>query len=242
MLAVWASLILTVDLFVERSKSAHRLMLVLSLVGVLLAMVATLALAGQNTTAFFGTVVVDNFAVFFKVIFLLAAGLVLLSAESLIERVGENAAEFCGLILFCTAGLMFMASGYELMTIYLALEISSLSLAFLAAWNKRELRSSEAGLKFFVLSAVSSGILLFGMALLYGITGSTSLREIGRLLTTADGRARRRCWRCRCWWRASGSRSRRCRSRCGRLTSTRARRRRSRRSCRWPRRRPASRW
>jgi len=68
---------------------------------------------------------------------LLAAGLVLLSSESLIERVGENAAEFCGLILFCTAGLMFMASGYELMTIYLALELSSLSLAFLAAWNKR---------------------------------------------------------------------------------------------------------
>ena len=94
-------------------------MLVLSLIGVFLAMVATLMLAGQNTTAFFGTVVVDNFAIFFKVIFLLAAGLVLLSAENLIERVGENAAEFCGLILFCTAGLMFMASSYELMTIYL---------------------------------------------------------------------------------------------------------------------------
>jgi NADH-quinone oxidoreductase subunit N len=182
-LAVWASLILTIDLFLDRSKASHRLMLVLSLIGVFLAMVATLVLAGQNTTAFFGTIVVDNFAVFFKVIFLLAAGLVLLSAENLIERVGENAAELCGLILFCTAGLMFMASSYELMTIYLSLEISSLSLAFLAAWNKRELRSSEAGLKFFVLSAVSSGILLFGMALLYGITGSTNLRDIGRILT-----------------------------------------------------------
>jgi NADH-quinone oxidoreductase subunit N len=183
-LAVWASLILTLDLFFEPKKSTHRLMLVLSLIGVLLAMVATLTLTGQNTTAFFGSVVVDNFAVFFKVIFLIAAGLVLLSAESFIERVGENAAEFCGLILFCTAGLMFMASGYELMTIFLALEISSLSLAFLAAWNKRELRSSEAGLKFFVLSAVSSGILLFGMALMYGIAGSTNLREIGLLLST----------------------------------------------------------
>jgi NADH-quinone oxidoreductase subunit N len=183
-LAVWASLILTLDLFFEPKRSTHRLMLILSLIGVLLAMVATLTLAGQNTTAFFGTVVVDNFAVFFKVIFLIAAGLVLLSAESLIERVGENAAEFCGLILFCTAGLMFMASGYELMTIYLSLEISSLSLAFLAAWNKRELRSSEAGLKFFVLSAVSSGILLFGMALMYGVTGSTNLKEIGAALTT----------------------------------------------------------
>jgi len=183
-LAVWASVILTIDLFLPQSKSNHRLMLLLSLIGIVMAMIATLTLAGQNTTAFFGTVIVDNFAVFFKVIFLLAAGLVLLSAENFLERVGENAAEFCGLLLFCTAGLMFMASGYELMTIYLALEVSSLSLAFLAAWNKRELRSSEAGLKFFVLSAVSSGILLFGMALMYGITGSTNLREIGRILTT----------------------------------------------------------
>ena len=183
-LAVWASFILTLDLFMDKSKTSHRVLLILSLVGIVLAMIATLFLVDQNTTAFFGTVIVDRFAVFFKVIFLLAAGLVLLSADNLIERVGENAAEFCGLILFCTAGLMFMASSYELMTIYLALEVSSLSLAFLAAWNKRELRSSEAGLKFFVLSAVSSGILLFGMALMYGISGSTNLRDIGRLLTT----------------------------------------------------------
>src|ERR1044071_2656086 len=70
------------------------------------------------------------------------------------------------------------------MAISLALKLTILSLAFLAAWNKRELRSSEAGLKYFVLSAVSSGILLFGMALLYGATGSTRLTEIGRLLTT----------------------------------------------------------
>jgi NADH-quinone oxidoreductase subunit N len=183
-LAVWASLILTLDLFMARSKTAHRVMLVLSLVGIAAALGATLSLIGQNTTAFFGFVVVDNLSVFFKIIFLIAATLVLLSAENILERVGENAAEFCGLILFCTAGLMMMASGYELMTIYLALEISSLSLAFLAAWNKHELRSSEAGLKFFVLSAVSSAILLFGMALMYGLTGSTSLRDISRLLTT----------------------------------------------------------
>src|SRR3954447_17800516 len=71
-LAVWASLILTVDLFLERSKSSHRLMLVLSLIGVFLSMIATLVLAvnGQNTTAFFGTVLVDSFSIFFKVIFL----------------------------------------------------------------------------------------------------------------------------------------------------------------------------
>src|SRR5205085_5582553 len=119
-LAIWASIVLTLDLFVERSRASHRLVLVISLIGVALAMISTLTLVGQNTTAFYGSVLVDNFAIFFKVIFLLAAGLVLLAAEGLIERVGENAAELCGLILFCTAGMCFMASSYELMTAYLA--------------------------------------------------------------------------------------------------------------------------
>jgi NADH-quinone oxidoreductase subunit N len=79
--------------------------------------------------------------------------------------------------------MMLMATSSELMTIYVSLEITSLSLAFLATWAKRDLRSSEAGLKFFILSAISSAILLYGLALLYGITGSTSLRDIARLLT-----------------------------------------------------------
>ena len=182
-LAVWASVVLMVDLFVDTRR--HRQpMLILALVGIVAAMVAAVALLGQNTTAFFGLAVVDDFAIYFKVIFLLAAALVLLASESFTERVRENVAELYGLILFCTMGLMLMASTKELMSIYLSLEISSLSLAFLATWAKRELRSSEAGLKYFVLSAVSSSILLFGMALLYGITGSTDLSVIGQVLTT----------------------------------------------------------
>jgi NADH-quinone oxidoreductase subunit N len=182
-LAVWASLVLTVDLFVD-SKRHRQPFLVLALVGIAAATIAAGALLGQNTTAFFGLVVVDDFAIFFKVIFLIAAALVLLASETFTERVSENIAELYGLILFCTMGLMLMASTKELMSIYLSLELSSLSLAFLATWAKRELRSSEAGLKYFVLSAVSSSILLFGMALLYGITGSTDLSVIGQLLTT----------------------------------------------------------
>ncbi|MDP8923856.1 MAG: NADH-quinone oxidoreductase subunit N [Chloroflexota bacterium] len=182
-LAVWASIVLTVDLFVDTRR--HRQpMLILALVGIAAAIVASVALLGQNTTAFFGLAVIDDFAIYFKVIFLIAAALVLLASESFTERVRENVAELYGLILFCTMGLMLMASTKELMTIYLSLEISALSLAFLATWAKRELRSSEAGLKFFVLSAVSTSILLFGMALLYGITGSTDLSVIGQVLTT----------------------------------------------------------
>ncbi len=84
---------------------------------------------------------------------------------------------------------MLMASTNELMSIYLSLETSSLSLALLASWSKRELRSGEAGLKFFVLSAVSSAVLLFGMALFYGVTGRTDLRAISQVLITSSSPA-----------------------------------------------------
>jgi NADH-quinone oxidoreductase subunit N len=182
LLALWACLVLIVDL-VMPAGSKRRSLLGLTLVGIAIAAVLSVLMLGRNTTGFFGMLVVDNFAVFFKLLFLLAAALVVLAAETFTERVGEYTAEFYGLILFCTVGLMLMASTNELMSIYLSLEISSLSLAFLATWAKRELRSSEAGLKFFVLSAISSSILLFGMALLYGITGSTNLRNISQVLT-----------------------------------------------------------
>src|SRR5204862_4854142 len=79
---------------------------------------------------------------------------------------------------------MVMATANELITVYLSLEMSSLSIAFLSAWNKKGLRSTEAGLKYFLLSAMSSAVLLYGIALLYGLTGYTRLDlitlEIGR--------------------------------------------------------------
>ena len=185
--------------------------------------------------------VVDNFAIFFKVIFLLAAGLVLLSAESLIERVGENAAEFCGLILFCTAGLMFMASSYELMTIYLSLEISSLSLAFLAAWNKRELRSSEEGTQ--VLRA-ERGV-VGHPAVRHGADvrhhGSTNLREIGRIIT-APTRRPAALLAMSMLVAGFGFKIAAVPFQMWTPDVYEGPRRRSRRSCRWPRRRPASRW
>ena len=98
-------------------------------------------------------------------------------------------AEFYIIVLFATAGLMLMAQGNELMTIYLALEVTSLSLAFLAAWNKRDaiagqgLKSTEAGIKFFLLSAMSTAVLLYGMALLYGIRARPPHRYLRRVLT-----------------------------------------------------------
>jgi NADH-quinone oxidoreductase subunit N len=174
-LAVGACVVLIADLLMPDGVSRRPLMW-LSLLG--------LAIAGAlSATSFGGFLVVDQFSIYFKFIFLIAAALVLLASASFTDRVEEFQAEFYGLMLFSTTGMMLMASTAELMTIFLSLEISSLTLAFLATWAKRDLRSTEAGLKYFILSAMSSAILLFGMALLYGITGSTTLADIARLLT-----------------------------------------------------------
>src|SRR5215203_182868 len=145
---------------------------------------ATGALIGHSETSFFGAYTVDNYSIFFKFLFLLAAGLVLLASETFTDLVEQYEAEFYSAILFCTTGFMLMASSTELISIFVSLELTSLSLAFMASWAKRDLRSSEAGLKFFVLSAMSTAILLFGMALLYGATGVTTLSGIRGALTS----------------------------------------------------------
>jgi NADH-quinone oxidoreductase subunit N len=189
-LALWGCGILMLDLVLPGAMSRRPLMW-LSLLG--LAVVAGLSLSLLTrplpTTSFAGFLVVDQFSIYFKLIFLISAALVVLASDTFTERLREYEAEFYGLLLLCTTGLMLMATTGELMSLYLSLELSSLSLALLATWAKRDLRSSEAGMKFFILSAMSSAILLYGMALLYGLTGSTSLREIARLLVAGGSTA-----------------------------------------------------
>src|SRR5207249_4283177 len=98
-------------------------------------------------------------------------------------------AEFVGLLMLATGALMLLAAANELITLYITLEISSLSTAFLAAWSRRDPRSVEAGLKYFLLSAMSSAVLLYGLALLYGLSGSTRLDRIGAMVTTTPNAA-----------------------------------------------------
>jgi len=183
--------VLLVDLIVTDWMSRRPLMWI-ACFGLLVALAACgfLWAAGYvGRTAFGGFLVVDGFALFFQMLFVVAAILVLLSATTFADRAELVEAEFYIMVLFSTSGLMLMASGNELMTIYLALEVTSLSLAFLAAWNKGDtiagqgLKSTEAGIKFFLLSAMSTAMLLFGMALLYGVSGATTLVDISKVLT-----------------------------------------------------------
>ncbi len=108
-------------------------------------------------------------------------------SDDYLRREGYPVGEFYPLILFTTAGAMWMASGTDLMTIFLGLEVLSISLYVLAGFFRRQQRSNEAGLKYFLLGAFSTGFLLYGIALIYGVTGTTNLAEIGQYFVRQSG-------------------------------------------------------
>lgn len=175
-LSVLAMVLLLINVFSpsgQKSYLAH-----LSFIGIIATAVLTGAGWGGHIESFSGSVVLDNFATFFKIIFLIAAGLAVLISDQFMEREGCNHGELYPLILFTVVGMMLMASGTDLMTIFLGLEVMSVSLYVLAGFNRANRKSNEAGLKYFLLGSFSTGFLLYGMALIYGATGSTRIHKI----------------------------------------------------------------
>src|SRR3989440_11801877 len=134
---------------------------------------------------FYGMVRIDGFALLFRAIFLIAAALAIAISIHFLDIEREQHGEYYSLILFATVGMMFLGSGYDLISLYIALELMALTFYVLVAFTKRERRSNEAGMKYFLLGAFSSGILLYGMSLLYGVTGSTNLAEMGKNIGAA---------------------------------------------------------
>jgi hypothetical protein len=141
-------------------------------------------------------------------------------------RTGGESGEYYSLVLFATAGMMLMVSAGDLIVVFLSLELMSLSLYVLSGLFKTRLASGEASLKYFLLGAFASSFLLYGIALIYGATGSTSLDRIAASPAAKNADPLVLAGLGSCWW-ASGSRSPRSRSTCGRPTCTRARRPRS---------------
>jgi len=179
-LCVFGMVLLLVSVFLERGRTAP--VAWLSLIGIVVA--GTVSVNGWNNpqAGFAGSVVLDNFATFFNITCLIAAGLTILMSDSYLHREGYPVGEYYPLILFTTAGAMWMASGTDLMTIFLGLEVLSVSLYVLAGFFRGQLRSNEAGLKYFFLGAFSTGFLLYGVALLYGATGTTKVAGIAEAL------------------------------------------------------------
>ncbi|GAB4523721.1 MAG: NADH-quinone oxidoreductase subunit NuoN [Parvularculaceae bacterium] len=135
---------------------------------------------------FGGAFAVDAFAVFAKIVFLAASALAILMSERFMRNENLVRFEYPILIVIATLGMMLMASANDLISLYLGVELQSLSLYVLAAFNRDSQRSTEAGLKYFVLGALSSGLLLYGASLIYGFTGSTSFEAIATAQAHSD--------------------------------------------------------
>jgi NADH-quinone oxidoreductase subunit N len=142
---------------------------------------ASFALLGQAQDAgplFGGLIVADGFGAFGKLICFLSAAIAIVAAHGWFERDFEHGAEYPVLILFAAVGMAVMVSATSLMTLYVGLELSSLASYVLASYRRTDERSAEAGLKYFVLGALASGILLYGISLLYGFTGTTGFAGV----------------------------------------------------------------
>ena len=132
---------------------------------------------GKQFVGIFSTLTVDHFALFFKFLVLGVVALIVLASVDYVRQLERYQGEYYSLILFSATGMMLLAACGELISIYVSLELTTLPLAALAAFLMNA-RSSEAGMKFLILSAISSALLLYGMALVFGFTGSTYLPDI----------------------------------------------------------------
>ncbi|HEV7233109.1 MAG TPA: NADH-quinone oxidoreductase subunit NuoN, partial [Sphingorhabdus sp.] len=151
------------------------------------AYVAHFLCVGTQSLAFDGLFSNDAFANFAKVLIYVAAAIALMIAPRFLEKAGAMRAEYPVLILLACIGMGIMVSATDFVTLYIGLELNSLAAYVLASFVRSDGRSAEAGLKYFVLGALASGILLFGMSLLYGFTGSTSFTAIGTALSGEIG-------------------------------------------------------
>jgi len=169
-------------------KDSSKLILNTSLITLLITAVITFneTLSIQETLLFNSSVIIDYLSSLMKIITLLAAFLVLLISTNYLEIFRIFKIEYPILILSSVLGMMVMISSNDLIVFYMGLELQSLALYVLASFNRDQLKSSEAGLKYFVLSALSSGLLLYGCSLIYGFTGSTNFNIIANQLSSDE--------------------------------------------------------
>jgi NADH-quinone oxidoreductase subunit N len=175
-LAVTAVVVILLDLFVKQKL----VLAAVSIAGLLVAAGMTLGMWSSSLSPaliFFNTLAVDSFALFFKLLFLVIAALVILASADYVAKFRRFQGEYYALVLLSALGMMLMAATTELISIYLALELTSISLYVLVGFLK-DPKSTEASLKYLLLGAVASAVLLFGMALVFGFTGQTQLGDI----------------------------------------------------------------
>ncbi len=169
-------LVLFVDAFL---KKRSWLTMPLGLAGVVAALIATLTLIGEHRSTFGDSFVVDDFAVMFKVFFLVVAVVVLAISLRYFRDARVYQGEYYFLLLTSFLGCLMMPSARDLLVLFIALELVSAPGFLIAAFRKTDVRSNEAGMKFFLIGVLSSAVMLYGMSLMYGVTGTTNLSKIG---------------------------------------------------------------
>jgi NADH-quinone oxidoreductase subunit N len=184
-LAVAGMALLMLGVF--RKDNTLRLVTTLAVAALALAAVLVGAPESGSTLAFGGGFVVDDFAVFAKMLILLGSAIGMVIALRYLENEDIARFEYPVLLLFATLGMMIMVSANDLLTLYVGLELQSLSLYVIAAFHRDNARSSEAGLKYFILGALASGMLLYGSSLIYGFTGTINFTDLAALFAEDYG-------------------------------------------------------
>jgi NADH-quinone oxidoreductase subunit N len=178
-LAVFGMFLLIFDLLVQTKRRLGYI----ALAGVGISALFLYRLNGIEFSAYGGMLALDPFSIFFKWIFLIAAALAIAISLRYLDVERENHGEYYALLLFATMGMMFMAGALDLVTLYIGLETMAISTYVLVGFLRSNQRSNEASLKYFLLGAFSSAILLYGMSLLYGLAGSTKFVDIADTLS-----------------------------------------------------------
>ena len=180
-LAIFGMVIMLLDPILDE-KVGQRMLANIGLVGTLAALGSTAYMANAPGLAFWDMIRVDNFSIFFHVVVISVAALVILTSYEYMAVQRIRAGEYYGLILFCTLGMALMSSAVELVLIFIALEISSISTYILAGFRRRAATSSESSLKYFLLGSFATAFFLYGVALMFGATGSTNIAFIAHSL------------------------------------------------------------
>lgn len=184
-LAAFGTLIVLVEPFLRRTQKS--LTGYIALIGALLALLSTLAPAMNPGPAFNGLVLVDGFSIFFHFLLLVITTLTIVASFRYLEREGLPQGEFYALLLFATIGMGLMASGNELVLVFLGLETVSIATYVLVGFRRTAVRSNEAAMKYFLLGSFATAFMLYGIALLFGATGTTFLPDIARQLAEGGG-------------------------------------------------------
>lgn len=184
-LAGFVLLVLT-DLFAgERNKALQSSIAGITLLAAAIPVV-TLAADGADRAMFGGAFVVDDFSLVLTGLFLAAGYVVVLLSTNYVAEGDYWEGEYYQLLLASVLGMMVMASARDLISVFVALELLSIPAYMLAAWRKRDPRSNEAGLKYYLMGVFATAVMLYGMSLLYGVTGSTLLADIGASISASD--------------------------------------------------------